>query len=298
MLALDHASSVRLMDCKETSSIPLFSSVGYKKLGVILAFLGVCTISLSPICHGAQVSDEFVPEVPPAWFKVGTYVEYRTGLRDWSLKDAEGRFRWECINLSGHVATVNFTLVGFLKNGDIILEKNVVGYIDVNTRDLIHPNGTVIGKIALWLPTQVKEGQKVVVYGKAPNQSVAECFFSGGMARHTCQGYQEGYAISARGQGPYHTVGGFDMDTGLCQSGRNECLRYLDFCEVGILHELVDTNVDLGPRYLRTEILVFLFKTIPISAPTITIATIAIILYRKRQKHKKLKMQQQQSSRK
>jgi len=286
------------MDCRVTSSIPFFSSVGYKKFRVILAFLGVCAIFWSPVCHGTGVDEEFVAEVPPAWLKVGTYVEYRTGLWGWSPRDAEGRFRWECINLSGHVATVNFTLVGFLKNGDIILEKNVVGYIDVNTRDLIHPNGTVIGKTAMWLPTQVKEGQKVVVYGKAPNQSVAECFHSGGSAAHTCQGYQEGYAISARGQGPYRTVGGFDMDTGLCQSGRNECLRYLDFCEVGILLELVDTNVDLGPRYLRTEILMFLFKTIPISAPTMTIATIAIILYRKRQKHKKLKTQQQQSSRK
>jgi len=242
-------------------------------------------VFLSLFCHGAGASsDEVVAEVPPAWLKVGTYAEYRCPLFFWSLKEAEGRFRWECINLSNHVATLNFTLFSLFKDSATISEKETIGYIDVSTRDLLYPNGTIIGKTALWLPPYMKLGEKVVVCGEAPNESIAECFFSGGISTHTCQGYQESYLARTAIHG---TSGGFDMDTGLCQGGLAfEYLGYLGFGEVDGLLELTATNVDLGPRYLRTEILEFLWSTVPITAPTIAVTIIAVVLYRRRRKRR------------
>jgi len=240
------------------------------------------------VCFGVEANEEFIPEVPPAWLKVGTYAEYRCALSDvnfWRLEKAgaESRFGWECINLSDHVATLNFTLFGFFRNGTTIFQKNTIGYIDVNTRNLICSNGTVVGKTALWLPPYMKKGQKVVVYGKAPDEGVAECFFSGGVSARTCQGYQESYLITTHGLG---ITGGFDMDTGLCQD-LSGSYGHLGFDEMTLLFELTATNVDLGPRYLRTEILEFLLRTVPITVPIIIITLIAVILYRKRRKRKK-----------
>jgi hypothetical protein len=282
-----------------TRLVSLFSGSGYRKLELILAFLGVCMVFLSSFCCGAGASsDEVVAEVPPAWLKVGTYAEYKCALSNvtfWRLEKAgaESRFRWECVNLSDHVATLNFTLFSFFKNGTIIFEKETIGYVDVGTRDLLYPNGTVIGKTALWLPPYMKLDEKVVVCGKAPNESIAECFFSGGISVHTCQGYQEGYLARTAIHG---TSGGFDMDTGLCQDGIFGYLGYLGFGEVDLLFELTATNVDLGPRYLRTEILMFLFTTMPITIPTIIITLIAVILYRRRRKHKRKLQEQQKTS--
>jgi hypothetical protein len=82
------------------------------------------------------------------------------------------------------------------------------------------------------------------------------------------------------------------MDTGLCQDGNFGYFGYLGFSERDLLLQLTGTNVDLGPRYLRTEILEFLFETTPITAPTIVITLIAVMLYRKRRKRKK-KLQEQ-----
>jgi hypothetical protein len=255
-------------------------------------------VFLSLFCCGAGASsDEVVAEVPPAWLKAGTYAEYRCSLSFWSLKEAEGRFRWECINLSNHVATLNFTLFSFSKDSTTISEKETIGYVDVNTRDLLYPNGTVIGKTALWLPPYMKLDEKVVVCETLLNDSVAHCFFSGGISGHTCQGYQEAYLIRiAESRTVYtneseirYTHGSFDMDTGLCILG--SC-GYRGFSDVGSLLELTATNVDLGPRYLRTEILEFLWSTVPITVPTIAVAIIAIVLYRRRRKRKK-KLQEQ-----
>jgi hypothetical protein len=282
-----------MMRCEITRLIPFFSGSGYRGFWLVLAFLGVCTLFLSLLCHGAGASsDEVVAEVPPAWLKVGTYVEYLCGLSDWSSKEAEGRFRWECISLSNHVATLNFTSFGFFINGITIFEKKTIGYIDMNTRDLLYSNGTVMGKTALWLPPYMKLDEKVAVCGKAPNESIAECFFSGGGSAHTCQGYQESYLARTQGSDIHYTSGGFDMDTGICLDGIFGYLGYLGFGEVDLLLQLTATNVDLGPRYLRTEILMFLFTTMHITIPIIVITLIAVILYRKRRKHKK-KLQEQ-----
>jgi hypothetical protein len=286
------------MPCDIARLIPLFSGSGYRKPKLILVFLTICVIFLSLFYRGADAnSDELVAEVPPAWLKAGTYAEYKCALSNmsfWKLEraGAESRFRWECTNLSDHIASLNFRLSGFFRNGTMIFQKNAIGYIDVDTRDLLYPNGTVIEKTALWLPPYMKLGEKVVVCETRLNDSVAHCFFSGGISRHTCQGYQEAYLIRiAESRIIYtneseirYTSGGFDMDTGLCIGG--SC-GYLGFGDVDSLFELTATNVDLGPRYLRTEILEFLWSTVPITVPTIVVALTAVVLYRKRRKRKK-----------
>jgi hypothetical protein len=275
--------------------ILLFSGSAYRKPKLISTFLMVSVIFLSLFSRGAGAnSDELVAEVPPAWLKIGTYAEYKCALANISFSKlekagAESRFRWECTNLNDHIATLNFTLYGFLKNGTIIFEKERVGYVDENTRNLLYPNGTIIGKTALWLPPFIKLGEKVAVYGKAPNETIAECFFSENICGHTCQGFQESYLVRTATHG---TSGGFDKDTGICQDGIFAYLGYLGFGEVDLLFELTATNVDLGPRYLYTEILWFLFTTMPISVPVIVITIIAVLLYRRRRKHRK-KLQEQ-----
>ena len=233
--------------------------------------------------------EELLTEVPPPWLKVGTYVQYRCAISDvsfWSFEKAgaECSFRWECISLSDHIASLNFTLSGFFKNGTIVFEKHSIGYVDVDTRNLLYSNETIIGKTALWLPPYMKVGEKVAVYGRAPNETIAECFASGNFGAETCQGFQDGYGIRTV---PHETSGGFDMDTGICQIGNLKCLEYLGFSEVHVIFELTATNVDLGPRYMRAEILWFLFTTLPITIPAISVTIIAVVLYRKRRKHKK-----------
>jgi len=232
----------------------------------------------------AAFSYDFPVEVPPPWLKVGTYVEYDCIVHTYGEKSFV--FRWECITAKGLVATLNITAYELPGRTSAIVD------IVTNTRDLLDSNGTLLGKAGLWLPPNLKVGDKVIVSGKPPNEVVAEVTQSGGGSSITCQGFQEICQFFAI-QHKFMFDGLFDLDTGLIVAGPD-----LDFIMphsvLGLsgtswIEFLRATNVDLGPRYWRTEILTFLWNTLPIWLPSIIFITALVVIIRKRRKRRHLK---------
>jgi hypothetical protein len=262
--------------------------------------LVLAVICILIVLTASVFSYDYPVEAPPPWLKVGTYVEYDCIAL---TEEGEGHFvfRWECIALSGINATLNITVTGH-PAGNISVIVNIV----TNTRELLSSNGTVLGKAGLWLPPNLKKGDRIVVSGKPPSERIAEVIDSGGSSTLTCQGYQELCQIAevtgTKMNITHFDVGGFyDVDTGLhiryayvgfiVPSGvfivPSGVLEYGEECN-GI-EFLRATNVDLGPRYLRTEILTFLWVNLPIIVPSIVFISVLVIMVRKRRKRKNLK---------
>jgi hypothetical protein len=243
-------------------------------------------------CSFPVFSYDFPVEAPPPWLRVGTYVEYDciTWTYDGGHHEKPFVFRWECIALKSLVATLNIT-VDKLQAGKISVKVDVI----TNTRELLNANGTVLGKTFLWLPSNLKVGDKVVVNGKPPHEVVSEVQESGGASSLTCQGYQEIYCVDTVNYtyGLASVDGNFDLDTGILITGLSldytTTLSCLGLTELGWIKFLKATNVDLGPRYLRTEILTFLWINLPIIVPSIVFISAVAIIVRKRRKKRNLK---------
>jgi hypothetical protein len=255
-----------------------------------LVLVTVCILVMFNACIFPVSSYDFTAEVSPPWLKVGTFVEYEgwevyfrfiDDREVWSSKE-KFVFRWECIAMRGQVATLNITLYIPPKT----LESSKMIDVKANTREILDSNGTVLGKACLWLPPNPKEGDRIVVSGKPPNELTAEVRDSGGSSCDTCQGYQELYCIHGGDVDAF-----VDLDTGLILSGNidySTTLKCLGLKEMGLIRLLRATNVDLGPRYLRTEIWAFIDKTLPIWLPTVIFVTATVVIVRKRRKRKQL----------
>ena len=257
----------------------------YRNMMLATMFMLLVFIAYS----SAAFSYDFPVEVPPPWLKVGTYVEYDciTWTLDVVRHEKPFVLRWDCIALKGLVATLNISAYE-LPMGNISAVVDIV----TNTRDLLNANGTVLGKACLWLPSNPKVGDRIVVSGKPPNELNAEVRQSGGVSSITCQGFQETY-WALYSQGRIFVSGDFDLDTGLIIEldwfDYTMTLSVLELIEQGWIKFLRATNVDLGPRYWRTEILTFLWNTMPIWLPSIIFVTTFVILVRKRRKRHHLK---------
>jgi hypothetical protein len=268
-----------------------------------LMFITTCVLVVLGAHSISVFSYDFPVEAPPSWLKVGTYVEYEGGMplevvflngTEMGGKKEKFIFRWECLAMSSQVATLNLTL-------DVPLRLHISKIINIttNTREILYPNGTVMGKACLWLPPNPKTGDLIVVSGKSPNQVTAEVRTSGGSAHLTCQGYQECYwahNVTMKREGNFdrmlvHVVADFDLDTGLLVAGYigyTTTVNYLGLCEMGLIRLLRATNVDLGPRYLRTEVLTFLWNTLPIWLPATIFIIALVVMIRKRRKRRHL----------
>ncbi len=81
--------------------------------------------------------------------------------------------RWECIQLSGDMATLNVT---YTINSDLPSDNFYTSAIvDVNTasRSVYLQNGTLIGTTNLWLPSSPAEGQEVMLWDMPPDKVTA-----------------------------------------------------------------------------------------------------------------------------
>jgi len=257
----------------------------------------ICVITVLAVSCFPVFSDDYPVEAPPPWLKVGTYVEYDGMAYTFGMLGYEGPFvfRWECTALSGANATLNLTVTGH-PAGNISVIVNII----TNTRDLFSSNGTLLGKAGLWLPPNLKKDDIIVVSGKPPNEAVAKVSDSGGSSTLTCQGYQELYCIADTAH-RFGFGGFYDLDTGLpIPGGSDDPLEFilpstvLELSErigeesLSMLKFLRVTNIDLGPRYLRTEVLTFLWNTLPIWVPAVVFAIALIIMVRKRRKRRHL----------
>ena len=263
----------------------------------------VCMLVIAGIDGVPILGSDFLPEMVPPWLRVGTYVEYQGGSpvgflfidgREMFLQEDLFIFRWDVAALSGHVATLNITLHIPLKMPSISRMVNIT----VNTREILGSNGTVLGKTCLWLPPNLKEEDRVVVSGKLPNEVTAEVTHSGGSSTLTCQGYQELYVVHnsteivvdnryAHKLVDVHAY--FDLDTGLFLHGfidYTTTVNCLGLREMSLIRFLRATNVDLGPRYLRSEIGAFLNNTLPIWLPSIFFITAVVVMIRRRRKRR------------
>ena len=267
-----------------TTLIPPFFSV----LAFLLAF-SFPSLLFTPFAHA--VEDEFPVEVSPPWLEVGAYVEYEV-IVDLFTKAGYATLRWECISLEGNVATINVshTASGAQPYMTPISPRFAVIRILTDTRELIHPNGTVIEKTYLWLPPFMKKDQKVVLEGKPPNETIGTVYWEGGSCCKTCQGYQEVIWMKRmKGNKSLFYSVDYDMNTGILVSGPLplsivEALGVQEY--IDSVNTIVDTNVDLGPQYLKAAILHALWDNLPIII-IIAVFITALLLLRRRRKQKR-----------
>lgn len=261
-------------------------SVSFFSLLSLFLALSLVVVLLQP----AYASDEFPVDVPPPWLKVGTYVEYRVYV--WSPNQTEATLRWECIGLDGTVATLNVSHTasasipyeGHISPGSAIIR------VLTDTREAIYPNGTVIGKTFLWLPSFLSKDQKVVLEGKPPNEKVGIVLWDGGSCVTTCQGFQEAVWIH-----PYNKTGisnDFDVNTGILVDGPLPSVVTKALNAEGWISEastVIGTNVDLGPQFLRALILTTIWNNLPIVLPIIFLITAFLLIRRKRKRQQAYK---------
>ncbi|MGD6805459.1 MAG: hypothetical protein ACQCN4_00660 [Candidatus Bathyarchaeia archaeon] len=137
----------------------------------------------------------------PSWMKEGTYVnydltptgdEYSNGVLQTSKSlyltfsnSTNGIgieynnvtsvvLHWECIKLSGDMATLNvtYTITSDLPSDNFCTS----AIVDVNTatRSVYLQNGTLIGTTNLWLPSSPTDGQEVMLWDMPPDNVTAD----------------------------------------------------------------------------------------------------------------------------
>ncbi len=171
-------------------------SAATKGVAVPAAVLALLILCL-PIASCAAQSSSLLA---PIWMKEGTYVNYdltpkgtsyTNGVLDTSksvyvyfINSTDSTaikhnnvtsvtLRWECIQLSGNMATLNVT---YTINSDLPSDNFYTSAIvDVNTasRSVYLQNGTLIGTTNLWLPSSPAEGQEVVLWDMPPDKITA-----------------------------------------------------------------------------------------------------------------------------
>jgi hypothetical protein len=250
-----------------------------------------CLLLVALVFQSAYASDEFPVDVPPPWLKVGTYVEYRIDVESFSTGTAEATLRWECIGLDGTVATLNVshTASASTPYEGHISPRSAIIHILTDTREVIYPNGTVIGKTFLWVPPFLGKDQKVVLEGKPPNQRIGIVTWDGGSCVTTCQGFQEASWVHTYNETGFVLPSSFDVNTGILVDGAipHIVLEVLNAEELILgAHTIIGTNVDLGPQYLPTLILRTIWNNLPIILPIMFVVTAFLLIRRKRKRQK------------
>ncbi len=262
-----------------TTSVSVFFSVQ----GLLLV-LSLSSLLVTPFAYAAE--NDFPVEVSPPWLEVGTYVEYEVDV--WTFpKGGKATLRWECVSLEGNVATINVshTATGYRPYEPPISPGFALIRVLTDTRELIDPNGTVIGKTYLWIPPFMKQGQNITLEGKSPNETIGTVYWEGGSCVKTCQGYQEVTLIRIQGKPSLD----FDVNTGILIMGDLplailEALGAQEYIEGA--YTIVDTNVDLGPQFLRAAILHALWDNLPIIIILVIFITVLLLLVRRRRKRR------------
>lgn len=237
----------------------------------------------------------------PTWMKTATYVEYEsdpygliflnnTALSPMQLPNDKIVFRWECIEMLNNIATLNVSLKCGNENTGIHLSE----IINVNTlnREVFLSNGTSIGTTRLWFVPNPIQGQEVIFWNTTSEEIVGTIdthLNNEPMLMRTPQGIQRSYYVNANG-----TINGrkfftpetsCDFNTGvaiLVFFDREPMLRALGVQDVSASAELVDTNIDLGPRETKYDIL----EAIPYLAITATVVIVFIVVHTQRKKRK------------
>jgi hypothetical protein len=240
--------------------------------------------ALSPI-HG---SDEYPLDVSPPWLKVGTYVEYEVFVM--VSGTPKSTFRWECVSLEDTIAVLNVsTKVTAANPGSTpITPHSALLRIKTDTREVIAENGSSMGKTYLWVPPFMKDGQEFLARGTETNGIICTVNSSGDSSTLThCQGYQEVMYITS--PEPWHLYILCDVDRGVFVSGDipPPLISLLGIGEyIDSATTIHDTNIDLGPVYLRTTIMMFLYENFWWEVLIVLFVTTLLLYRRKKRKQR------------
>ncbi|WNZ28343.1 MAG: hypothetical protein IAX21_06615 [Candidatus Bathyarchaeota archaeon] len=166
-------------------------------------------------------------------------------------------WRWECLRLTGNVATLHISLN---VTGEIffsIIEKNVK--VNVATREVFLMNGTTMGTTFLWVPTDFMIGEQLVLWNASTEKFMPTV--QSVVISSTPQGSQQVFIIQGSGtilERVVFLVGFYDLDTGVLIDGEIDSevtLFILGIKHLGINGRVyfVDTNINLGPKEQKPE---------------------------------------------
>lgn len=254
------------------------------------------------------------------WLKEGIYVEYRDKedvaieFLNGTIMTSEGGeiiFRWECLRLiNDSVVELNvfISLIGEIRFIGTTYRKiesfntSTTVFVDVDSRDVYSFDGKYCGKTALWLPTGLNEGDKVV-FGL--NDSLVEGTVTEvgrSSVKTPLYGYQRVFNVEFETEEPVNvTYGnetykyrlwnwlGYDMDTGILLSMaglRAEGVLFaLGIWMLPSLGLIYRTNVDLGPGLIWPQILDLMLFVVP---PAIFFTIVFFAVYWRRRRRRRL----------
>ena len=258
-------------------------SASTKSVAVPVALLALLILSMPIAVCTAQSSSMLAP----GWMKEGTYVDYDLTPHGMSYTDGvldtsksitanflngttikhnnvtSATLRWECIHLSGDMATLNvsYTITSDLPSDNFYTS----ALIDVNTasRNVYLQNGTLIGTTNLWLPSSPAEGKEVVLWDMPPDKVTANVTAKMPNGENiwtseTPQGAQTAFqTVNVAGtiNGKDYSYSGFigngmyEYDTGLMLYGDLTLEPMHTALGINLYDPLnsITTNVDMGP---------------------------------------------------
>lgn len=244
-------------------------------------------------------------EFAPTWLNKGTYVEYPLEdgvlLFDNSTNSPEsdqihfrfGLWRWECIDLNDTTAKLKVTLSYTPETRNGIESDPVVLTAEINvnvfTRAVYEPNGTLIGTTHFWLPSSPSLEDNITLWELAPDKITLQ--IEGYNQVSTPQGIQKGFRVSemdAKFNGSSVKLMIYcDLDTGLPTQISLEGEPVLKLFGIKLdsylgMPYLDKTNVDLGPSDEPFNI----WTVLPQIGIAVAIAILAVTLLMRRPKRK------------
>jgi hypothetical protein len=242
--------------------------------------------ALSPV-HGS--SDEYPPDVSPPWLKVGTFVEYEVFVYFVS-DDSKSTLRWECMSLEDNIAVLNVSTQASatFPGSTPVTPHSALMRIKTDTREVMAENGSSLGKTYLWVPPFMKQDQEFWAEGTETNAIICTVISYGSTSIETqCQGFQEVMSISC--EEPWYLDFCCDIDRGIFAMGDipPPLIRSLGIGEyVDTASTIHDTNIDLGPVYLKSTVLTFLWRNLLWEILIILFAA-TLLLYRRRRRRRR-----------
>lgn len=243
-------------------------------------------------------------EPVPLWFKEGVFVEFRLEgfpvIRDLNRSYPGGRIasypgflRWCVLDLDGVVARMNVSLY---RDWSRVLVRHAEFYVNVSSREVTLLDGTPVGVTYFWLPAYLKKDDTVPMIGRGSSMILGRVGFLEPWPVKTCQGYQQSFFVqtvnydSINGTSdPHFASGAFDEDTGILDGDQLQFDGVLAAMNIKWMAAgswwIGDTNVDLGPRVLTSEILGFLFNDAPFTIPLVVFGSVIFVwLWKRRRK--------------
>jgi len=222
-----------------------------------------------------------ISQPPPVWMKKGSYAEYKFETRSVVFLNntlllfrdrASVIYRWECIEFNGTIAKLNVSITFSEKEKHVFLSTEV--YVNTVNRDVFLTNGTLVGKTRLWGPVAPEKGETIVLWYNPPDRVIGNVIDIEGGWSWTPHGAQRIFIVEGNGTIRGQTISLtilYDFDTGIMIEGSLYyeatllALSIIDPGRAGPM-QLINTNIDLGPKEIWPEILNILLITMPIIA--------------------------------